>query len=190
MRQLKYYVATTIDGFIAREDGSLDCFPMEGEHLADLFEAFPETVPVHLRDTLGVSGPNKCFDTVLMGRKTYEVGLALGITNPYATLKQYVVSRGMTESPDPQVELVRENVVDLVRELKQGTGKDIWLCGGGQLAATLFAEIDELIVKMFPIVLGSGTPMFSRAVEPNALQLTHRKIYENGFMLLHYRIKR
>ncbi len=190
MRRLTYYVACTVDGFIAREDGSLDFFPAEGEHLADLFDAFPETVPTHLREALGVDGPNKRFDVVLMGRKTYEVGLDLGITSPYGTLKQYLVSRSMTESPDPDVELVREGVVDLVRELKKESGKDIWLCGGGQLAATLVGEIDELIIKLNPVILGSGTPLFAGAVEPTAVELTDRKIYDNGFMRLHYRLKR
>jgi hypothetical protein len=64
MRELKYYVACTVDRFIAREDGSFDFFPMEGEHFADLLESFPETVPAHLRDALGVRAGNKRFDVV------------------------------------------------------------------------------------------------------------------------------
>ncbi len=77
-RKLIYYVACSMDRFIAREDGSFDCFPTEGEHFADLFESFPETIPGHLRDILGVRGENQRFDAVLMGRKTYEVGLNRG----------------------------------------------------------------------------------------------------------------
>lgn len=190
MRKLKYYIASTVDGFIAREDGSFDCFPMSGEHFADLFEFFPETFPAHVQKALGILPENKQFDTVLMGRKTYEVGLNVGLTNPYPTLKQYVFSRSMKASPDRNVELISENAVGLVRELKQETGKDIWLCGGGDLAATIFSEIDEMIVKLNPVVIGSGIPLFSRAIDSTNLELTDRKIYSNDFLLLHYRLQK
>jgi dihydrofolate reductase len=190
MRKLKYYVACTIDGFIAREDGSFDCFPLEGEHFADLFEFFPETFPAHVQKALGIAPENKQFDAVLMGRKTYEVGLKIGVTNPYPTLKQYVFSRSMKASPDENVELVSENAVAVVKELKQEAGKDIWLCGGGDLAATFFSEIDEMIVKLNPVVIGAGIPLFSGSIGPTNLELTDRKIYSNGFLLLHYRLQK
>jgi dihydrofolate reductase len=190
MRKLKYYIASTVDGFIAREDGSFDCFPMSGEHFADLCEFFPETFPAHAQKALGIHPENKQFDTVLMGRKTYEVGLKAGITNPYSSLKQYVFSHSMKASPDRNVELVSENAVGLVRELKQETGKDIWLCGGSDLAATVFSEIDEMIVKLNPVVIGAGIPLFSGAVSPTNLELCDRKIYSNGFLLLHYRLQK
>jgi dihydrofolate reductase len=186
MRKLIYYVACTVDGFIARADGSFDCFLTEGEHFADLIESFPETIPSHLRDALGISAGNKRFDAVLMGRATYEVGLKLGVTNPYPQMRQYLFSRTMRESPDENVALVSEDAVAAVRELKKHTGKDIWLCGGGELAATLFPEINELILKVNPVLLGSGIPLFSGFVSHNALQLAMSKSYSNGFMLLHY----
>src|SRR3954467_727665 len=94
-RRLVYYVASTVDGFIARKDGSFDCFLFQGEHFPDLFTMFPETFPTHLRATLGISQKAQRFDTVLMGRRTCEVGLREGITSPYAPLRQYVVSRTM-----------------------------------------------------------------------------------------------
>ncbi|WP_414584452.1 dihydrofolate reductase family protein [Scytonema sp. PCC 10023] len=189
MRELKYYVACTVDRFIARSDGSFDFFLMEGEQVADLHTTFPETIPAHFRDKLGISADNQCFDVVLMGRRTYEVGLKEGFTNPYPQMKQYLFSRTLTESPDQNVELVRENALALVRELKTQTGKDIWLCGGGDLATMLFSEIDEMILKVHPILLGSGIPLFSGVVKQTSLELTDSKIYNNGFMLLHYRVK-
>jgi dihydrofolate reductase len=190
MRKLVYYVACTVDRFIAREDGSFDFFPMEGEHFADLFADFPETVPGHLRETLGVSAANRMFDAVVMGRGTYEVGLSLGVTSPYPQLDQYVVSRTMAQSPDPNVELVSGDPLEAVRELKKREGKDVWLCGGAALAATLFPEIDELILKVNPILLGSGIPLFAGGVTLTYLDLVDSKIYRNGFTRLHYRLKR
>lgn len=190
MRKLVYYVACTADGFIAREDGSFDCFLMEGEHYADLFTSFPETVPSHLRKRLGVTAPNHHFDAVLMGRGTYEVGIPLGVTNPYPHLRQYVFSRSLERSPDPGVELVSTDALGKVRELKHEAGKDIWLCGGGDLAADLFPEIDKLILKVNPVVIGKGIPLFRREVEPTNLNLVESKRYSNGFMMNTYHVIR
>ena len=67
----------------------------------------------------------------------------------------------MTESPDPAVELHRGSPMDLVRRLKAEDGKDIWLCGGAKLSAAVFSEIDELILKINPILIGTGIPLFS-----------------------------
>lgn len=189
MRKLKYYVACTVDQFIAREDGAFDFFLFEGEQVVDLCERFPETIPAHFRDKLGITAQNKCFDVVLMGRRTYEVGLKEGITNPYPQMKQYLFSGTLKESPDQNVELVSTNPIALVRALKQQSGKDIWLCGGGDLATTLFSEIDEMILKVHPILLGRGIPLFSGVIQETLLELTNSKIYNNGFMLLYYQMK-
>lgn len=189
MCKLKYYIACTVDKFIAREDGSFDFFLMEGEQVADLIATFPETIPAHFREKLGIAAENQYFDTVLMGRRTYEVGLKEGISNPYPQMQQYVVSRTLKETPDQVVELVSSDPVAFVRELKTQPGQDIWLCGGGNLATVLFSEIDEMILKVHPILLGSGIPLFSGVVQQTSLELTHSRIYSNGFMLLHYRMK-
>jgi dihydrofolate reductase len=189
MRRLTYYVACTVDGFIARSDGSFDCFLAEGEHFPDLLRLFPETIPAHLRDTLGVRAENRLFDAVLMGRRTYEVGGSMGITSPYPHLRQYLFSRRLTESPDPSVELVREQPVERVRRLKTEPGSGIWLCGGAELAAALFSEIDEIILKVNPILIGSGIPLIAGGVATTALDLTDSHVYRNGFMLLRYRKK-
>ena len=190
MRKLVYYVACTADGFIAREDGSFDCFLMEGEHLIDLFASFPETVPAHLRERLGVNAPNQHFDAVLMGRATYEVGIPLGVTSPYPHLQQYVFSHSLERSPDPDVVLVSTDALAKVKELKQAAGKDIWLCGGGELAADLFPEIDKLILKVNPVVIGTGIPLFRRGVKPTNLDLLESKRYSNGFIMNTYNVIR
>jgi dihydrofolate reductase len=190
-RKLVYYVAITIDGCIARKDGSFDGFLFQGEHFADLIRDFPETFPTHLRPMFGVTEEIRNFDTVLMGRHTYEVGLREGVTNPYKPLRQYVVSASMTESPDPAVTLHRDSPVELVRELKaEYSGKNIWLCGGAKLAAALFTEIDELILKINPVVFGSGIPLFEGVTGTLPATLSGHKVYPNGFVLANYRLSR
>jgi dihydrofolate reductase len=174
MRRLRYHVATTVDGFIGHEDGSVDGFVMEGDHATEFLESLKND-----------------YDVVLMGRKTYEFGLRLGVTDPYPWLEQYVVSRTMERSPDPNVELVSEDVIDFVRDLKEEPGKGSYLCGGADLAATLLAEelIDEIILKVNPVLFGSGIPLFSAVVEQAVLERVDAKSYDNGVVLLRYRAR-
>ncbi len=173
MRKLIYSVATTLDGFIAQTDGSFNHFIMEGDHVTD-FQASLAT-----------------FDTVLMGRKTYEVGLSLGVTSPYPMMRQYVFSRTMEQSLDEQVTLISETPEDFVRGLKTGNGQDIWLCGGGHLAGVLLNEglIDEVVLKVNPILFGSGIPLFGKEATPVNLGLVDSKVYNNGVILLSYQVE-
>jgi dihydrofolate reductase len=92
----------------------------------------------------------------------------------------------MRESPDPAVHLHRGAALELVRQLKTEAGKDIWLCGGGRLAAAVFTEIDELILKINPVLIGTGIPLFHGAAGTRATLLTENKAYPNGFVLAHY----
>jgi dihydrofolate reductase len=186
VRQLIYYVACTVDGFIAGPDGSFDFALSEGEHLTDLAQSFPETFSTHLRGAFNISGANRRFDTVLMGRKTYQIGLDAGFTSPYAHLRQYVFSRTLTTSPDPDVELIHTDPLPFVAELKCQPGLNIWLCGGAQLAAALFPLIDELVLKVNPVLIGSGIPLFSNGMGQARLTLLSTKTYPNGFMMSRY----
>ncbi|WP_346294490.1 dihydrofolate reductase family protein [Sphaerothrix gracilis] len=191
MRILTYFVACSVDGFIAHADGSHDGFSQDSDYFADIFASFPETVPSHLRDLMGIHAKNKWFDTVLMGRKTYEIGLKDGVTSPYSHMKQYLFSRSMQQSPDENIELVSDSAIEFVKGLKSEAGKQIWLCGGGNLATSLFTNhlIDQLILKVNPFLMGSGIPLFSQAIPQTALELTNCKIYNNGVLLLYYRVK-
>jgi len=188
MRPVVYFVATTLDGFIAQDDGSFDAFPWDDAYGAELFATFPETIPVHIRGADHDRSENRCFDAVLMGRETYEVGLRVGIPSPYPTLDQYVFSTTMSAQPHEAVTLVRDRATDVVRALKSESGKGIWLCGGARLASALLSDglIDELILKVNPVVFGSGIPLFRQAVMPVRWTLSESRTFPSGHVRLHY----
>jgi dihydrofolate reductase len=186
-RKLVYFVASTLDGFIAGPDGEFDFFPIEGPHQADLTERYPEQVPTHVRQQFGLELANKNWDTVLMGRGTYEPALRIGVTSPYAHLRQIVFSRSLGGVDDPAVEVVSGDPVELVRDLKSQPGAGIWLCGGGQLADQLLPEIDELVLKLYPMVIGSGIALLPGAFHPHTFTMVDHHVYDNGVALLSYR---
>ncbi|MFJ4650378.1 dihydrofolate reductase family protein [Nocardia sp. NPDC088792] len=190
MRKLTYYVSATIDGFIATEDGSVDFFPVGGDHSPAIIAQYPETLPTKVRQVLGLdSKPCQNFDTVVMGRKTHDFGVRTGTSSPYAHLRQFVVSRTLPEAPDPDVELVDGDPLTRIRELKREKGLGIWLCGGGELAQTLLPEIDQVLLKLYPIVLGSGRPLFgagARLPEPTRFRVLTSRVFEDGVAFIKY----
>jgi dihydrofolate reductase len=187
MRSLVYLVACTVDGYIAAPEGSADFGRFEGPQVADILAEFPEMIPGHVRGGLDLSADNQRFDTVVMGRATYEVGLSDGITSPYPHLRQILATTTIAAPPDPAVEIVGTEIVEHVRALKRESGMDIWLAGGGRLAATLADELDEMILKINPLVLGAGIPLFAERIGPRALTMTQHKVYDNGYALMRYR---
>ncbi len=174
MRKLKYHVATTLDGFIGHEDHTVDGFLAEGDHVTDYLESLKTD-----------------YDTVLMGRKTYEFGFQFGVTNPYPWLKQYVLSRSLGSSPDANVELFSGDAIEFVKGLKNAEGKDLYLCGGAKLASSLLSEglVDELVIKLNPVVFGKGLSLFSAPIQQTSLELIDSKVYESGVVLLRYRVQ-
>lgn len=192
MREIIYYVAASADGFIARTDGSFDAFPFDAGYGGELLRLFPETFPAHYRRQLGNTAGNQLFDAVLMGRATYEVGLREGITSPYPTLDQYVVSTRMLESPDPEVTVISDDVVGRIRELRDRPGGAIWLCGGGALASSLMEAglLSKLMIKLNPVVFGAGVPLFRGELDPAVLSLVDHRPFPSGHLLLTYDIQR
>ena len=186
MRRLVYVVGASVDGFIAGPAGEVDFYPLTDDVLALLRGELADTLPTHAREQMGVADTPRRFDTVVMGRATYEPALAVGITSPYAPLRQLVVSRTLPDAPDPEVEIVRDDPVAAVRTLKAGAGGDVLLVGGGQLAGALLGEVDELVVKLYPVVAGAGVPLFTTAFTPTALRLTAHRVLDGGTILLTY----
>jgi dihydrofolate reductase len=186
LRKLTYYVATTIDGYIAGRGDAVDFYVYEGDHMDAINARFPETIPGHLRQALGIDSENKGFDTVLMGRGTYDIAFKEGITSPYPHLRQIVFSSSLTERPDPAVEVISGDPVPAVQELKQQEGLDIWLCGGGKLAAQLHDEIDEILLKLHPVTIGEGVPLFDGPVGPRRFDLTDSTLFSSGVAFMTY----
>lgn len=187
-QQLTYLVATSADGFIAGSGGSLDGFSGESPYLEELVREYPETFPTHLRGPLGIEAEAQHFSSVLMGRATYELGLKFGVTSPYAHLTQYVFSRTLTESPCPDVELVRDDPAQVVANLKTQNGLGLWLCGGGVLASSLVDQIDRLVLKVNPLLLGAGIPLFASGMPPRPLRLLSQRCLANGVCLVEYEL--
>lgn len=188
MRKLCYFIGSTVDGFIAAPDGDLGHYDVTPALLEYVTAHYPETLPTPARAALGVEAPHRRFDTVIMGRGTYEPGVAQGLTSPYAHLRQYVAATGLT-SPDPDVTVVADPVAT-VRELKTAAGLDIWLAGGGGLAAALRDEIDELVVKVYPVVAGDGIRMFSGGFAPTALRRADTVELDGGHLVVTYHVDR
>ena len=187
MRELTYYIGVTLDGFIAGPADEVDFYPvtpafaeMMGTELADIQPAFVRA------DRGGVDEPLTRFDTVLMGRRTYEPALQMGITDPYSQLRTVVFSTTQADPQDPNVEIVRTDPVARVRELKAEPGLGIYLAGGAALAGVLLDEIDRLIVKKYPVIAGSGIPMVSHSFAPTQFGLEQVRSFDNGCVVLEY----
>lgn len=188
MRTLTYLIASAIDGVIASPaNDNPDFFLLEGDHGEALRAEYPEVLPTHFREVCGIAdAPNRHFDTVLQGRGSWEIGVREGITNAYQHLRSVVFSSTITESPDPTVEFATDPIAK-VRELKREPGAGIWLCGGGRLAAALRQEIDELVIKLHPIVAGTGVPLFGGEFDPARYDLVEARPFSSGVVHLTYR---
>ncbi|MCR8942388.1 dihydrofolate reductase family protein [Streptomyces sp. OUCMDZ-4982] len=194
MRKLTYFIACSIDGFIGDPKGDATTMMalVDEEFLAFLKEEYPETISAEGRTALGLGDlENRRFDTVIQGRGSYQLALDTDVTSPYGHMREFVASRSLTESPDPNVEVISEDLVGRVRELKAEQGElGIWLCGGSQLAGELIDEIDELVIKTYPLVYGSGMPMFGSGFAADAFTLEEVRTFGNGVLVRTYSRKR
>lgn len=189
MRELTYYVAVSLDGFIAGPDGQFDAFLAEGDHMGPVWARYRGTAPTRLAEAVGLEVDDGPFDTVLMGWNTYAVGLPdHHLASPYEHLRQVVFTR-THEAPSGSdaVRFTDADPVETVRALKREEGKGIWLCGGGALAATLADEIDRLALKINPVLLGGGVPLFGpRGYAPRSWERTGTRAFDSGVVLAEY----
>jgi dihydrofolate reductase len=181
VQALTYFIALSIDGFIAGPDDEVDFFEGSDEYMKWMADEYADALPSHAREQLGLAdAPLARFDTVVMGRRTYEPALAAGILSPYSHLRQFVISTSLEES-HPRVSVIRHNPLEAVRELKRRESDlGIYLAGGGRLAGELLAEIDRLVVKRYPVVAGDGIPAFGAHFNPTAFELESVQSFDGG----------
>jgi dihydrofolate reductase len=173
MRSVVFGGANSLDNFIARKDDAVDWI-LWGDEAAEVMASYW-----------------KRFDTIVMGRKTYEVGLRMGQTGPYPGMKTFVFSRTLNPKSDDKVKIISEDAAVFVRRLKSEAGKDICVMGGGILAKPLFEAdlIDEIGFNIHPVLLGSGIPLFHEMDHQINLELIECRPFKNGCVMVTYRVK-
>jgi dihydrofolate reductase len=168
MRRLRYNVAMSLDGYIARSDGSFDWIVEDS--------------------TIDLEGLFAEFDALLMGRKTYEVLQSQGPGGPFEQVLKVVASRTHPAAVQGWTRFVNEDIVSHVQGMKKSAGKDIWLFGGGELFRHLLdaGEVDTVEVAIMPILLGSGIPMLAVGESASVLRLTSCERHQSGIVMLRY----
>lgn len=177
MRRIVYSVAMSLDGYIAGPNGEADWIVMD----PDLGPAFEE---LYSR-----------FDTMLLGRKTWEAMAGQGGGSGGGAFKDWrilVFSRTLTSLPQKGVTLVSGDAHEELTRLKASPGKDIWLFGGGELFRSLLdlGLVDAIGVGIIPVLLGGGTPLLPPAAGRATLRLTEHKVYpKTGTVSLEYAVE-
>ena len=191
MRELTYYIAVSVDGYIASPTDTFEAFPTEGDHIDWILREWTDTLPAVVLEALGRTADHSRFDTVVMGWGTLAAGFPFGVVDPYPHLRSHVVThrpdRELPGTPGGNLELTDEDPVALVRRLKAEDGSGIWLCGGGVLAAGLVDEIDRMVLKVNPVLLGDGKRLFaSHPYAVRGLELAGTRPFTSGVVVMTY----
>lgn len=174
MRKVIFGGAISLDNFIARKDGAVDWL-LWSKEVNQIMKDMWSTI-----------------DTIVMGRKTYEVAQRMGAGGGHAGVKTYVFSRTIKKRNTKQVMFVAEDAAPFVRRLKEeGEGNDIFIMGGGLLAQSLFEAdlIDELYFNTQPVLLGSGIPLFHAMSRQIDLELKECRQLSKGCVYVTYKVK-
>lgn len=174
LRKIIVYIATSADGFIARSDGDVTW----------LDRAQP-------RGGYGMAAFYRSVDTVLLGRKTYDIGRKLG-QGSYPGKRNFVFSRHLQRRRTPGVEFVSGDAGEFGRQLRSAPGKDIWLVGGAELTGEFLdaGQVDEFIIHVIPTFIGEGIPLIAPRHRAVPLKLLDSRTYSDGVVRLHYSVLR
>jgi dihydrofolate reductase len=174
MRKVIFGGAISLDNFIARKDGAVDWL------------LFSKEVSQIMKDMWAN------IDTMVMGRKTYEVAQRMGGGGDHFGVKTYVFSRTLKEQDSKQITFIADDAAPFVRRLKEEKdGKDILVMGGGLLAQSLFEAdlIDQLGFNIQPVLLGSGIPLFYEMSRQIDLELQECRQLSKGCVYVTYKVK-
>lgn len=175
MPKIIYYVAVSLDGFIAGTGDDVSQFAFGGAGV----EQYQEDL--------------QAFKTVIMGRRTYEFGYAYGLQPgqpAYLHMEHHIFSESLHfEQPTPQVHL-EPLALERVTAIRDASPTDVYLCGGGAFAGWLLDNhlIDQLKLKLNPIVIGSGIRLFGNSTTKANWELTERQHFPEGLQILTYNI--
>lgn len=175
MREVVLYIAVSLDGYIADSKGSVDWISGQDEsvELEDSFTPFFSGV-----------------DTVVMGKKTYHQVVSELSTDrwPYEGAMTYVLTHHPDTDDTENIRFRNMDVCRLVEELKHQPGKDIWICGGAEIARCLIAnnQIDRYHLAIIPVLLGNGIRLFGFIDHKINLEMVETKEY-NGIIEMVYR---
>ena len=177
MKKIIYYVASSVDGFIAGENEDISKFILQGE-----------SVEKYQSDLLS-------FETIIMGRKTYEFGYQYGLLPgqpAYPNMEHYIFSNNMILNDLSDSVHIEKLDIEKIKELKEKATTDIYLCGGGQFAGWLLENnlIDQVKLKVNPIVLGKGVRLFGDTEAFANLKLTDKESFKDGLQILTYEIEK
>lgn len=174
MRKIKLYIAVSLDGYIATPDGGVEWL---------------NQFQISKNEDYGYKEIYQSIDTILMGGRTYRDIVGFGCEWPYKDKTTYIVSRNNVNlTPAEQVYFITDHVTGNVEKLKESTGKDIWLVGGGELVSMLLDAnlIDEMHLCYLPIVLGQGISLFPNKPKETIWKLVGSKSFLSGAISITY----
>jgi dihydrofolate reductase len=178
-RKIIVSIAASADGFIARSDGSVDWLDRPRP-----------------KGNYGMGAFYKSIDTILWGRKTYDMALDFqkkGVNRSAfdTSVKNYVFTSSLAQSTVPEgVEFVKEPIKAFATRVRKTKGKDIWIMGGAAIIASFLdaGEIDEFIIHVIPKLIGEGIPLIASGRRTMPLKLISCKKFPDGVVKLHYSV--